>query len=198
MLKKQYFALNLIILILVTINLRAPITSIGPIVEIVQKHYQISSSEVGLLTSLPLIAFGIFSFFAMYLQTSLALFIALISILIGEILRSYGSSFLPSNGALFLGTIIIGFGIAIGNVILPIFVKSKFKKHLSKIMSLYSLMINSSGFLGILVALPMALMLPIPHALAVWSIISLMALLAFLPYTKNKRHQKQTKPDDGQ
>lgn len=193
MLRGQYFALNLTILILVAINLRAPITSIGPIAEIVQKYYQISSSEVGLLTSLPLMAFGIFSFFAMYLQTSLALFLALISMLIGEILRSYGSHFLPNNSALFLGTIIIGFGIAIGNVVLPIFVKSKFKKNLSKIMSLYSLIINSSGFLGILVALPLVLMLPIPHALATWTILAFIALIAFLPYTKNKRLFKKRK-----
>lgn len=187
MLKRNYFILNIVILILITLNLRGPITSIGPIAEIVQNHYQISSSQLGLLTSLPLIAFGIFSFFAMYLQPVLALFIALITIFIGEIIRSYGGYFISSNSMLFIGTIVIGLGIAIGNVILPIFIKSKFKKNLPKIMSLYSMTINASGFIGTLIALPLAILLPIEHALSIWAILAIVALIAFLPYIKLKR-----------
>lgn len=56
---KKIFWINVII---VAFNLRAPITAVGPI----KDKYYLNSTVAGILTSLPLIAFGSISFIVGY------------------------------------------------------------------------------------------------------------------------------------
>ncbi|SUW99969.1 putative transmembrane transport protein [Campylobacter jejuni subsp. doylei] len=83
--------------------------------------YGLNSTFAGVLTSLPLIAFGSISFIVGYFSPIRAIIVGIFLIFIGEILRSwmYG---------LFLGMLGIGCGIAIANVLLSSFVKEKFPK----------------------------------------------------------------------
>ncbi|WP_304137598.1 hypothetical protein [Helicobacter bilis] len=87
--KKIYF-INLLPIMLISINLRAPITSAGPIANLLQNYYGLSSAQVGLLTSLPLLAFGIVSFLVAVFQPVRAMFFGLLCIILGEILRCVG------------------------------------------------------------------------------------------------------------
>lgn len=154
--KKIYF-INLLPVILISINLRAPITSAGPIANLLQDYYGLSSAQVGLLTSLPLLAFGIVSFLVAVFQPVRAMFFGLLCIILGEILRCVGG-----NTALFVGTAIMGSGIAMANVLLPSFVKAKFPREIPKIMGIYSLVLNISAALGIIAIFPLTHVLPLP------------------------------------
>lgn len=60
---KKIFWINVIIVIIVAFNLRAPITAVGPIIDIIKDKYYLNSTVAGILTSLPLIAFGGISFY---------------------------------------------------------------------------------------------------------------------------------------
>lgn len=55
-----------IIVIIVAFNLRAPITAVGLIIDIIKDKYYLNSTVAGILTSLPLIAFGSISFIVGY------------------------------------------------------------------------------------------------------------------------------------
>ncbi|BEJ78972.1 hypothetical protein B10403_10790 [Campylobacter jejuni] len=57
---KKIFWINVIIVIIVAFNLRAPITAVGPIIDIIKDKYYLNSTVAGILTSLPLIALEVF------------------------------------------------------------------------------------------------------------------------------------------
>ena len=178
--KKWYFWLSLAMLISISLNLRAPINALGPMVESIKEHYGISS--FGLLSAIPIVAFGSISFIVSYFSNIKILFSALCAIALGEVVRSYGGI-----GGLFVGTAFIGAGIAVANVLLPGFVKKKFPKKTTAMMALYSFVLNFSSVLGIWLALPLAHSIGVPHALAFWLIFSTLALLLYLPEIRNHR-----------
>ena len=179
--KKIYF-INLLPIILISINLRGPITSVGPIANLLQDYYELSSAQVGLLTSLPLLAFGVVSFLVAVFQPIRAMFFGLVCIILGEVLRCVGDSI-----TLFVGTAIMGSGIAIANVLLPSFVKVKFPREIPKVMGIYGLVLNISAALGMIAILPLAHILPLPLAFGCWVILAILAFVSYLPQIKNRR-----------
>ena len=112
-------------IILLAANLRVPITSVGPLIALIRDDLLISNTIAGALTTLPLLAFAFISPFApkiaKRLGIELTLLISLIILSLGIFLRSLGSVEI-----LFIGTLLIGVGIAIGNVLLPGLVKQNF------------------------------------------------------------------------
>ncbi|EII0700076.1 MFS transporter [Campylobacter lari] len=179
---KKFFWINILVVITLALNLRAPITSIGPMVEYIQEYYKINSALAGMLTTLPLIAFGLISFFVAYFSQIKALFFALCLIVFGEFIRSYGG-----NIGLFSGVFLIGAGIAIANVLLPSFVKEKFAKNAYKIMGLYGSIIGLSSITGVALSLPLLKIFEVPQAMFFWVVLALIALVFYFPHLKNKR-----------
>ncbi|EAI4440613.1 MFS transporter [Campylobacter lari] len=179
---KKFFWINISVVITLALNLRAPITSIGPMIEHIQEYYNINSTLAGMLTTLPLIAFGLISFFVAYFSQIKALFFALILIVFGEVIRSYGGTI-----GLFSGVFLIGAGIAIANVLLPSFVKEKFSKNTYKIMGLYGSIIGLSSIAGVALSLPLLKFFDVPQAMFFWAILALIALIFYFPHLKNKR-----------
>ncbi|EPP1572901.1 MFS transporter [Campylobacter lari] len=179
---KKFFWINILVVITLALNLRAPITSIGPMIEYIQEYYNINSALAGMLTTLPLIAFGLISFFVAYFSQIKALFFALCLIVFGELIRSYGG-----NIGLFSGVFLIGAGIAMANVLLPSFVKEKFAKNAYKIMGLYGSIIGLSSIAGVALSLPLLKIFEVPQAMFFWVVLALIALIFYFPHLKNKR-----------
>lgn len=180
--KNKIYWINLITIILISLNLRVPITSIGPIADLLQTHYQLNATQISLLTSLPLFAFGSISFIVAFFQPLKAMIFGLLFIFFGEILRIF-----DSNYALFIGTMIVGVGIAIANVLLPSLIKAKFPRQIPKIMGFYSLALNISAALGMVTIIPLTHIIPIPYTLLIWSIFAILAIISFIPQIKNNR-----------
>jgi CP family cyanate transporter-like MFS transporter len=89
----------------------------------------------------------------------------------------------PSLAALFIGTAVIGAGIAVANVLLPSLIKRDFADQAALMISLYAV----SLFVG--AAIPAGLTVPIEHAtgigwrpaVALWGVVALIALALWLP-----------------
>lgn len=64
--RRKIFFINLLPIVLIALNLRAPIASIAPVVDSVREYYALNAALAGLLTSLPLLAFGLVSFVVSY------------------------------------------------------------------------------------------------------------------------------------
>lgn len=203
--RKKIFWLNFFTMVFIAINLRAPITATGPLVQEIQTHFGLNSTLVGFLTSLPLIAFGVFSFLVARFQPNRAMIAGLFCIIIGEIVRGYSeyiAFLLHIQNAqviqyiglcgLFLGTTIMGAGIAVANVLLPSFVKSKFPNQIAQIMGAYSLVLNVSAIIGIAFAIPLAHSLGLLNAMVFWTILAILALILYIPQIKNGRLHKRT------
>ncbi|GLS89526.1 2-nitroimidazole transporter [Psychromonas marina] len=132
--KGKIFAFAAILFI--ALNLRGPFTSLAPVLGQIMESLTLSASAAGMLTALPLLTFAFFSPLAAGLSRKLGLYpsllAALVAITSGIVLRSYGTE-IP----LYLGTILIGAGIATGNVLLPVVVKVNFPTRIATITSLY-------------------------------------------------------------
>src|SRR3954469_11763917 len=135
--KSLYAFLLITSIILVAINLRPAITSVGPVVGMIKRDIGLAYWSVSLLTSLPLIAFAVVSpitpKIANKLSNEKTLLWGLVCILAGIIIRSFSVVFL-----LFTGTFLTGAGIAICNVLLPVVIKDKYPLKFGIMTSVYS------------------------------------------------------------
>lgn len=179
---KKIFWINVAIVIIVAFNLRAPITAVGPNIDIIKNEYFLNSTFAGVLTSLPLIAFGSISFVVGYFSPIRAIVFGIFLIFIGEIIRSYFGAY-----GLFLGMLIMGCGIAIANVLLPSFIKEKFPKKMASMMGIYSLILSISSIVGIALATPLLNILDLKFSMLFWAIFSFAALMIYYPQAKNGR-----------
>jgi CP family cyanate transporter-like MFS transporter len=142
-------------LLLISANLRAPITGVAPLLVMVQSAFDLSPAQAGLLTTLPLLAFGILSPFAVIFARQYglerSLFGALLLITGGVIVRSIGPAW-----CLYLGTAIIGAGIALGNVLWPSLVKRDFPSKMPAVTGICAIAMGGTAALASTSAVPLA------------------------------------------
>lgn len=170
-------------IVFVSFNLRAPITSVGPVIDLIQLKYDLNSSMAGFITTLPLLAFAIISPFVAKLNHKfghgLTMFFGLLLIILGELIRSYTDIY-----GLFIGTAFIGIGIAIGNVLIPSVIKHKFKKNVGNVLSIYITSMCIFAALGSGLSIPMTEIWGWNTSLAIWTILTVFTLLIWLPQLK--------------
>ncbi len=180
-------------IILVATNLRAPITSVGPLVGTITEELNLTGAQAGLITTLPLIAFALISPIAPKLArrfgTEKTIFIALVLLLIGLSIR-----YIPSIATLFLGTIVLGCGIAIGNVLIPSIVKKEFHQQSGLVTGVYSVSMNLTGAIASGVSIPLIQKLGWTwnQALTLWLALVLIALIGWLPQMKHNHIAETT------
>lgn len=188
---KTYRVLLFIGIIVVAFNLRPAITSIGPLIGIIRDDVGLSNWSVGLLTSLPLIAFAIMSPIVPRLANRYTneriMMVGLILLAIGISARS-----ISLISLLFAGTLFVGLGIAICNVLLPGVIKDKFPARVALMTSLYS------TAMGIFAAAASGLSIPIAtgmdlgwkFALLIWSLPAIIGIFIWVYLNKNNNKEK--------
>lgn len=173
-------------IVLIALNLRPALAGVGPLVSTIRESTGLSNAMLGLLTTLPLIAFGVLSTLTplftrkMGIEGTLALAMGLLS---GGILLRV----VPANWALFGGTLLLGIAIAFGNVLLPSLVKRDFPNHTGIMTAVYSSMLGLGAALaaGISVPLAQGLGWGWRWSLGSWAALSVLALIVWLPQLKN-------------
>lgn len=165
-------------------TLRVTFTGAAPLLDAIRADYGLSTAQTGMLTTLPLLAFGLVSPLAAGVGRRLgierSLLVALVLICLGIGLRS-----LPSTALLFGGTAIIGCGIALGNVLLPGLIKRDFSQHVARMTGAYSITMGGAAALGSAMVVPLALAGFGWHgALLMLMVFPLLALLVRLPQTR--------------
>lgn len=175
--------INIFSVIFITLNLRAAITSLGPLAHLIIDDYKISEASFGVLTSISLVAFGVFSIIAPMFARTKAMFISILLIGVGLFCRSFFGSFM-----LFFGMGLIGVGIAILNVLLPVFIKSWFK-NVANMMSVYSFCLSVSAVIGVLGHYLLGV-LNLRLVMFSYAIFVVFAIVSFFPHIKNNRLKK--------
>ncbi|RDX02236.1 CynX/NimT family MFS transporter [Listeria kieliensis] len=169
-------------IIFVAINLRMPITSISPLLELIRKDLPISNTLAGFLTTLPLIAFAVISPFVSKLSRKLGVeqlvFYTLLFLVFGSFIRPFGDNLT----FLLIGTLLIGIGIAVGNVILPSIIKKEFPFQLGLLTGIYSISMNLFAAIASGLSFPLAnnFGLGWRGTLYVFSAFTVLALLIWL------------------
>lgn len=169
-------------ILLVAANLRAGITTVGPLAEDVSRELALTPTQVSLLITLPVVLFAVLSPLAppvarkIGIRESLALALALLAVSI--VLRS-----LPWWPALWLGTAGLGMAIAFMNVLLPPLVKRDFPNDVGRVTGYYASVQYGVAAISSALAVPIAdnLVLGWRLAFGVWAGLALVALGLFLP-----------------
>lgn len=166
-------------ILLIAASLRAPFTVLPPLLGPIAAAFDLSSVGAGALTTLPLIAFALISPLGRRIASSLglerALAVALLAIVVGVGVRSTGSV-----ESLFVGTTVIGMGVAVANVLLPSLVKRDFALHVASLTGAYVLAMNIAAGLGSAAVIPMADGLGWQGALLCFGVLPLIALTVWL------------------
>ncbi|MCL7748338.1 CynX/NimT family MFS transporter [Halalkalibacter alkaliphilus] len=182
----------LIGLMLVAFNLRSSITAVGPLISTIRIDTNLSNSVIGLLTTLPLLAFGAFSILAPKIGrkwgNETTVFIALLILTMGILFRSTGMVF-----ALFFGTAMLGLGIAICNVLIPGIVKGRFPEKMGLMTGIYttSMALMAAFASGVSIPLAQGFNLGWEKSLAVWAILAGVAVLAWIPQLRKQKSPAQ-------
>ncbi|WP_202436459.1 MFS transporter [Vibrio eleionomae] len=131
-------------ILLVACNLRAPFTGVAPVLDTIQSVLSLSSYQTGLLTTLPLLCFAVISPFVAQLEKrfglNITLLTALVAIMIGILVRSLGWV-----SSLYIGTLLTGAGIAVGNTLLPSLVKQNYPDKVANMTGLCGLCMGVSA-----------------------------------------------------
>lgn len=178
-------ALLLLGILMIATTLRVTFTGAVPLLDMVRDALRLSTAQIGMLTTLPLLAFAVVSPLAAGIArrfgTERSLLCALLLICAGIAVRSAGHAVL-----LYIGTGIIGCGIAVGNVLLPSLLKRDFPGQVAKLTGAYSLTMGVAAALGSVMVVPIAL-----HGFG-WAgamlsliIFPLLALIVWLPQLNN-------------
>jgi CP family cyanate transporter-like MFS transporter len=175
-------------IVLLAANLRPAFTALSPLIGEIRADTGISNGVAGLLTALPLLVFGLLSPIAPRLAGRFGMeSVLLASMLVlaaGILLRSAGTV-----AALFLGTVILGAAIAVGNVLLPSLVKREFPERAGLMTSTYSTALAVSAAIAAGASFPIADQVGVGWqvSLALWALPAFVAVLAWLPQIRGGR-----------
>lgn len=155
--------------LIVTANLRPSITVVGPLIETIGADAGLGPVLLGLLGALPVVTLGVVSPLVHLLSARIGLercILAAMAVLaLGTAVRSLpviaggGQAMHQGPGALiglYLGTMIIGAAIAVGNVLVPAVVKRDFPDRVSLMTGLYTATMVACAAAGSAVAVPLA------------------------------------------
>lgn len=131
-------------ILLTATTLRSPITGVGALMSNIQGDTGLSNTFAGLLTTLPLLAFSLFSLVAPSISRKIGvektMLYCMLLMCVGIVLRS-----MPSILLLFFGTALIGVTIGICNVLVPGVIKRDFPLKVGLLTGIYTSSMNLWG-----------------------------------------------------
>ena len=182
--------------VLVAVNLRPGATSVGPVLAEVQQGLGLSSTMAGVLTALPGLTFAAAGACAAAVSRrtgiSGAVTAGLALVAAGLLARAVTGS-VP----VFLVLTVLAFtGMALGNILVPAFVKRHGGRRTAALNSVYTTGLAVGAALPLLAAGPL-----VQHgpggwraALGLWGLVALVALVPWLAVTARDRREAATAP----
>lgn len=186
--------LIIIAIIMVASTLRAPLTSVGPVINDIIHQFNINDGIAGSLITIPLFIFAIISPLVSkvtnYLSMSRTILLSTLLLVFSLILRVAGDFTL-----FILGTILLGVAIAFGNVLLPSYVKWYFPTQVGIVTGIYSSMMHFTAGLGGGLSIPIssASQFGFRLSLSSWVIFAIISIfLWILIVKKNSKLERKT------
>jgi CP family cyanate transporter-like MFS transporter len=174
-------------LLIAAVNLRLTVAAVPPVLSQIRHTTGLSSAGAGLLTGVPVFCFGIVALASPRLIRRFSmgplLSLTLLAVLGGCLVR-----LAPDVLALFLGTVLLGSGIAVGNVLIPGLIKRDFAQRRVMMTALYSVALSGGG------AVAAGLTVPIEHAtglgwrvtISLWGALAVVAVLLWTPHVREE------------
>src|SRR5699024_8655122 len=184
-------------IIAVAAMLRAPLTSVGPVINEIRDDLLISNTVAGLLTTIPLLTFAavspLVSKAVAKFTMPLTIFYAIILLVVSLYIRTLGSL-----EWFVIGTILLGVAISVGNVTLPSYAKWKFPLQMGFVTAIYSSTMNLTAGLGSGLSVPLAEISGWGYklSLTVWIVIAITAVIIWIPQLRGTGENMQAADSD--
>ncbi|MGW6395346.1 CynX/NimT family MFS transporter [Streptomyces sp. NPDC055103] len=172
----------LIGIVLASLNMRAALASVAPLVGEISTDLGLDSTASSLVTAVPVLFLGLGSLIAPRLGrrfgTERVLFAALLLLAVGILARVA-----PSVYALYGGGVLVGTAIALLNVLMPGLVKRDFPDRAAAMTSVYTGAMIAGATVAAAAAVPLeeALGGGWEASLGAWSLLAMAAAVAWLP-----------------
>ncbi|GAA3751615.1 MFS transporter [Microbacterium kribbense] len=174
--------------LLLAVNLRAGITSVGPVLGEIRTDLGIGGAAASFLIALPLIGFALISPVAPAVARKVGLEWALggslLVLAVAIITRSA-----PVPGAIWVGTALLGVAIAMLNVLLPALIKREYPERIGAMTGIYAALQSGVAALAAGLAVPIAGMTDAGWrvSIGIWAALALIGFAVFLPQLR-RRH----------
>ncbi|MEV4944526.1 MFS transporter [Streptomyces sp. NPDC053755] len=175
-------ALLMVGIVLASLNMRAALASVSPLVGEISAAFGLSSTASSLVTSVPVLFLGAGALVAPWLGRRFGaepvLLAALVLLGVGILVRV-----LPSVYALYGGGVLVGTAIALLNVLMPGLIKRDFPDRAASMTSVYTgaMIAGATVVAAASVPLERALGGRWEASLAFWSLLAALAAVAWLP-----------------
>ena len=174
--EQRYFWFYTLCVITAAFSLRSLITAVGPVVNDIKTDLGISSGIAGMLTTIPMIVFAVTAFFAGAILVRFRVRVSAVACFIltaaGVVIRSYFGLV-----GLYLGTLLIGFGIGTLNVLIPALNREKLPMRIGVLTGIYNVSLNVMAGMGSGCTYRLSQIFGgWRHAIAIWGIFPLIAI----------------------
>lgn len=170
--------------VLITLLLRPPLAVIGPLLNSIRADLGLSSAEVSILTSIPVLCFGVGAFAGPRLLKRFGLFGSFTAILVVVTIALATRPWF-GFGYLLAATVALGVGIALSNVLFPTLILAEFPTSVPKMTAVYTTL------LSVFAALAAGLAFPFASVLGGWRVeltwLAVPGVLAILTWRKTAK-----------
>jgi CP family cyanate transporter-like MFS transporter len=153
------------------LNLRSPLTSLPPIIGEFQADLGMNSALTGLLTTIPILCFGLLTPFASKFIAKAGMNAAIAATLFGAafgtIIRSSGGP-----GAALAGTMILGAALTIGNIVSLMIIAHDFSHRTNSVTGAYTSALNIGTMFTSAFTAPLAIILGWRMATSLWALLA--------------------------
>lgn len=147
-------ALALAAILLITLNLRPGATTLGPVLQEVSASLGLTGGTAGLLAALPGLCFGAVGFIAVRVAARMGLSAAVLGGAALVVIGLTARALVGGTGPFLAFTLLTLAGMALGNVLVPAWIKLHSGGHGVLYMTVYSVVLTAGGSLGALVTAP--------------------------------------------
>jgi CP family cyanate transporter-like MFS transporter len=183
-------------LVLAALCLRGPFAGVGPVLDDLAGELSLSTAVLAVVTSLPLVCFGLVSPFAPVVAARMGLHRAVLAA-IAVVLAGIGLRLAGAVG-LYLGTVVLTGGIAVVNVLLPAVARAEYGRRSAAVVG------ASTGSMALSASLGAGLAQPLADAtgsavvgLTLWGVPVLAALLALALLARARPERAAPPPAPG-
>jgi MFS transporter, CP family, cyanate transporter len=171
--------LLLVAVVLLALNLRGPLAAVSPMLPELRSQLGLGGQTAGLLTTLPVLCFAGAAPLAAWLGRRIGLDRALLAGVIGiaaaTALRSAGGV-----AVLFVGTVLLGVAVTVGNVLIPAVVKQRFPGRVGTVTGIYTAALIGGAAVTAAASVPLAGVVGWRLGLGVWALLAAVAACVWI------------------
>ena len=176
-------------IILIALNLRSAVSAMSPIVALVSREIPLNGVGVGVLGTLPPIAFAVSGILAPLVAKRVGLEASLVfasaAMVVGPLIRAVSGDY----AALVIGSVVVLAGMGFGNILLPPAVKKYFPDRIGQVTAAYATLMSIGVAVPALLASPIADAAGWRVAVGTWAALAVCALAPWLVVRSQHRRR---------